>query len=119
MAETKEETTEVKPADAAKSDTRRFEHETLKTVFTVPAEPTVMEQLAFYGETAFADRKLMFMRYWEGARAVILSWQSEIMPDVNTDLAAVKNPQIGQIVRWAGMAVANHMASLEEVDPNS
>lgn len=109
----------TKTDETPEAKTREFKHETLKTTFTVPAEPTVSEQLSFYGETAFSDRKQMFTRYWEGARTLILSWQSEIMPDMNISLEETTSAKVGQIIRWAGMAVANHMATLEEIDPNS
>lgn len=96
-----------------------FERANPDCKFSVPDKVTVRQQLAYYSETAAASGSDIFERYWQGAKALITSWQCEIMPDHKIDLATVTNPKIAELVVWAGVSVKNYLDTLEELPKNS
>ena len=86
--------------------------------FTVIDRPTVRQQLAYFSEVANAEGKQVFLRYWAGAVELIEEWECKDFPDYETSLDEVTNPDIVQIVIWAGMRVMEFMNSLKVVPKN-
>lgn len=95
-----------------------FERENPRCRFTIPERPTVRQQLEYYslaGGLSVAD---MLMRYWNGAKALILEWQCEELPDYKADLDSITSAKAAEVVIWAGMQVRNYMVSLDELPKN-
>ena len=83
--------------------------------FSVPDVVTVRQQMAYFSAGA---SKPALERLWLGARELITDWRCEIMPDIKTDLDSIHDPNITAVLSWAGVAVKNHIDSLENVPKN-
>lgn len=97
----------------------KFEREQPKCSFTVPDRPTVRQQLEYLSLAGGAAGRKMLERYWEGAVALIQTWDCEIFPDWRVALDDVDNPDIVDVLVWAGLKVRNHINSLDNVPKNS
>ncbi len=87
--------------------------------FSVPDRPTVKQQLEYFSlAVGTPDKDLMF-RHWEGAQALIQSWNCKSLPDQSSDIDQLDDPDITQVIIWAGMAVRGHMNSLDVIPKNS
>ena len=85
--------------------------------FTVPDKITVRQQLQYFSEARVPGQPL-FERFWLGARPLIIDWQCEIMPDKNIDLETITDPDVTQVIIWAGIQVKTHIDSLENIAKN-
>ena len=95
-----------------------YKNEEYKTSFTVPDRVTVRAQMAYYSESARAGGDELFMRLWFGARTLIQNWQSELLPDLHTDLETVTDPTVTAVLMWAAMRVQEHINKLETLPKN-
>jgi hypothetical protein len=87
-----------------------------KCSFTIPDRPTVRQQLAYF--SAGSGHSETLVRYWEGAKALMQDWQSEILPDSSVSLDELSDPAQTSVIIWAGLEVLKHMNALEEVPKN-
>jgi hypothetical protein len=88
-------------------------------VFTVPDRPTVRQQLQYFSNTvSMSDDEDLFFRYWRGATALISDWKCEILPDFHIDLDKADDPNLTNLIIWAGLQVRDHMNSLEALPKN-
>lgn len=94
-----------------------YKHESPQASFSVSNKITVREQLAYFSASAAFDRPL-FERYWLAAIPLIRDWQCELMPDIRADLEKIDNPQVTQVIIWAGLEVKKHLDRLGEVPKN-
>lgn len=99
-----------------------FERETKPDCkFSIVDHPTVRQQLDYFSVVGGAYGKDMLVRYWEGARAMIISksWKCKSLPDFDKiDIDALTNPEHTKILIWAGLQVRNYMNSLESIPKN-
>jgi hypothetical protein len=95
----------------------KFANEELKTTFEVPDRPTVRQQLAYYAARSDYDTNRLESG-WYGARALMQNWQSEIMPDMMTDLESLTNPSQTRLILWAGVEVFKFFMALEDMPKN-
>jgi len=87
--------------------------------FDLPDKITVRQQLAYFGAAiSTQDNADWLLRYWNGARQIILNWQCEIMPNLDFDPDDVTDPQVTNIIIWAALQVKQHMDALEELPKN-
>lgn len=87
--------------------------------FTVPTRPTVRQQLAYLGGAAVLPGADLFIRLWEGAKALIDDWECKDLPDINeVDLDEIEDPAATAVIVWVGMRVSKHMNKLDEVPKN-
>lgn len=92
-----------------------------KCKFTIPDRPTVRQQMEYFSMAGAAAGRDMLVRYWEGARALIIkpSWKCELVPDLSSfDMDKTSNPDIVTVLIWAGLQVRNHMNSLDKIPKN-
>lgn len=80
---------------------------------TVPDRPTVRQQLEYRSLVAFGERKDVYARFWDGARALITKWECEAMPDKNADIDKMDDPRVADIIFAACNTISGHMSRLE------
>ena len=83
--------------------------------FTIPDRPNVEQQLMYYSAAGGQNNLL---RYWNGAQTLIVSWKSDLLPDYKSDLKNLTDPNITNLIIWAGLQVMAHMNSLDEIPKN-
>ena len=94
-------------------------HERNDASFDLPDKITVRQQLAYFGAAAsMPGTKEMFSRYWDGAKQLIQNWKCGLLPDLNTDLDEVTNPDVTSVIVWAALEVKRKMDALEELPKN-
>lgn len=97
-----------------------FKREDPSARYVLPDKPTVRQQMQYYSSAVFIPGSPDNLeRRWNGARALILEWECEIMPDRDIDLTTVYDPKIVEVIAWAGAQTAVHLNSLEEIPKNS
>lgn len=87
--------------------------------FTVPDKITVKQQLEYFSVAGGLSGNEYWFRMWEAAKLFIQDWEFDLMPDVDTDLDTLTDPQVSHAVVWAGMQVSNHIDSLQAISKNS
>jgi hypothetical protein len=92
-----------------------FKREDSACIFTVPDRINVKQQLEFYSTVGGLSGAEMWERMWEGAKNLIQDWQCELMPDIDTDLTTIDNPEIAGILIWASARVNAHMGGLKSI----
>ena len=85
--------------------------------FTVPDKVSVRQQLEYFSEARVPNRPV-FERLWLGAVPLIAEWQCDIFPDHQTNLDDVSNPDVTNLLIWAGVKVKEHIDSLENIPKN-
>ena len=93
-----------------------FEREDCK--FSIPARPTVRQQMEYFSATAGAVGSQMLYRYWAGALTLIQSWNCEGMPNQKVNLDEISNPDQTAVIVWAALQVKSYMDTLENVSKN-
>ena len=83
----------------------------------VPDKITVRQQLEYFSESRLPT-KPVFERLWAGALPLILDWECSLMPDKNTNLDTVTNPDITSVVIWAGVKVKEYIDGLDLIEKN-
>jgi hypothetical protein len=96
----------------------RFEKDDKKCVLEVPDRPTVRQQMIYMGKASGLADGTYPLRFWEGAKTLILLWECEAFPDYTVDLDSVSDPTVSDILIWAGLRVWEHMANLEDLPKN-
>lgn len=94
-------------------DVTRFDRVEPEAHFSLPAHPTVKQQLEYYSR--YADTRLdpMYLRFWYSAQTLIGEWQCEALPDLKVNLDEITDPIATTIIMWAGNAVLLHMSGLD------
>lgn len=87
--------------------------------FTVPDRPTVRQQLEYFSLAGGASDQDMLVRYWLGTVALIEAWECKLMPDYNVDIDELDNPEITNIMVWAGLQIRQHINSLDSLSKKS
>jgi hypothetical protein len=95
----------------------RFERDDKKCSFEIPDRPTVKQQLIYMGKASGVNDGYP-LRFWNAAKDLIKDWKCDIFQDYNTDLDTIDNPNITDILVWAGLQVWTHMVGLEELPKN-
>jgi hypothetical protein len=85
--------------------------------FVVPDKITVRQQLQYFSEARVPSRPV-FERLWLGAVPLITEWHCDIMPDHETNLDELTNPDITNVLVWAGVKVKEHIDSLDLLEKN-
>ena len=99
-------------------ETQEYKTEGLR--FTVPANPTVRQQLQYVGAAAFASGNEFVIRLWSGALALILEWECELVPDPKAfDMDKETSAKAADLITWATMRVREHMNALDATEKNS
>ena len=94
-----------------------FKRENPSARFSVPDKITVRQQLQYFSEARSADRPV-FERLWVGASLLITDWECEIMPDYKISLDDISDPNVTDVLIWAGLAVMRHIDSLDNISKN-
>ena len=96
-----------------------FQRENPKCRFAIPDRPTVRQQMEYFGLASRSNEKDMFIRYWNGARALIIppSWECEIVA-LDADLDSITDPRATEVMLWAGTQVMIYFSKLEELQKN-
>lgn len=87
--------------------------------FTLPETITVREQLAYYSIAGGTKGRDLWERQWEASKPLIGDWACALLPDKDTDLGEVTNPQIPLVLVWAVQQVAEYISGLEALEKNS
>ena len=97
----------------------RIESEEHKTAFEIPDEPTVRQQLRYDAAWELSDLAGTFEKLWIGLSAIVIDWQSEIVPECRPSiLDELKSPEAAACIRWAGLETFAHMRQIEDVPKN-
>ncbi len=95
-----------------------FKNETLSARFVVPDTVTVRQQLRYLSAvTGFRDE--FFERLWEGAKVLILEWESAALPDKDTPLDEVSDAKATDVILWASNECKKYINSLDNIEKNS
>ena len=86
--------------------------------FTIPDEPNVKQQLRWLACVSGVEEDERLVRFWNGAKILIQTWESADMPDYKVDLEKVNSRAIRELVSWAGLEVLTFMNALEETPKN-
>jgi len=97
---------------------KKFERENPICEFSIPARPTVRQQMEYFSATAGVDRNQMLTRYWLGAAVLIQEWKCEAIPQIDVDLDGMTNPEQSELLVWAAMRVKSYMDKLENIPKN-
>lgn len=107
----------------SKNGHKKFEHEPSGTTFSIAEPVSVATQLRYYSGLGFVAKKEdNYARFWAAARAVIEEWNSELLPDKDTDLETLTDRKTmnktAQLVMWVGNQVADYMTTQDTVEKN-
>jgi len=94
----------------------KFERE--NCTFTIPDRPTVRQQLEWFSAASSQDQNDKLARWWEGAKALIETWECKVLPDLHSDIDTLSDPSQTTVIIWVGTQVLNFMNSLEDVPKN-
>jgi hypothetical protein len=94
------------------------EYKNALATFTIPDRPNVRQQLQWFGAVTGVDPSLTWVRHWAGAKVLIQSWQSDVLPDYKTDLDTISDPSQRELILWVGLEVVKFMNALEDVPKN-
>lgn len=98
----------------ADENVTRFDRAVPDAHFSLPAHPTVRQQLEYYSRYADTRSDPMYLRLWHSAQALIGDWECSILPDLKkANLDEITNPDVATVIMWAGNAVLQHMNDLE------
>jgi hypothetical protein len=64
----------------AADDVMRYDRVEPDAHFTLPARPTVRQQLEYYSRYNDTRSDPMYLRLWYSAQVLIKDWQSEVLP---------------------------------------
>jgi len=95
-----------------------FKRENPSCTFSVPDKITVRMQMAYFSQASIRPTADLWERLWMSAKPLIEDWQCEIMPDKNTDLETLTDPQITNVIIWASAQVQGYMDGLGTVPKN-
>jgi len=98
-----------------------FQRENPDCKFSIVDRPTVRQQMEYLSLAGGAMGRNMLVRYWEGAKALIIpaSWECKLIPKLDElDIDKENSPDIVTLLTWAGLQVRNHVNSLDEVPKN-
>jgi len=95
---------------------KEFERDDCK--FSIPARPTVRQQMGYFSATAGARGAQMLDRYWEGAKTLIQDWRSEKIKEYKLDTEKMDNPEQAELIIWASIRVKEYMDNLENIPKN-
>jgi len=109
-----------------------FINEGLDVRFTIPDTLTVRQQLQFKGRVwaGGALSEDAYVRYWLGAVGIIEEWtgtkkngegykESTTLADpFEIDIDNETNPDVADVLFWAGNQVAKHVMSLGSIEKN-
>lgn len=90
-----------------------------KVKFTIPDRPTVRQQMRWFGAVSGGDKNETYIRYWEAAKTLVQTWESETIPDYKIDIDTEANPTQTHNLIWAGLQVLEFMNNLEDIPKNS
>lgn len=87
--------------------------------FTVPDKITVKQQLEYFSAAGGSSGNEYWFRTWQAAKTLITDWEFELMPEIETDLDTLTDPQISNTVVWAAIKVSEHINGLQVISKNS
>ena len=96
-----------------------FERKNPDCKFSIPDRPTVRQQLEYFSLIGGAPDKNKLTRYWTGMQILVEEWKCDVMPDCDIALSDIDDPDITDIIVWAGTEVVIHLNSLESITKNS
>lgn len=96
-----------------------MEFKTEQYTYTIPDRPTVRQQLMYSGLCAERADEELILKHWEGAKLLIQTWSSTILPDYKVDLDKVSDPSQASIISAIGLEVRQFMNALEDLPKNS
>ena len=97
---------------------KEFERENPSCKFSIPARPTVRQQMEYFSATVGATGSQLITKYWLGGRTLIKEWACESLPKIDVDLDEIDNPEQTELLIWAAMKVKTFMDSLENISKN-
>lgn len=83
--------------------------------FTVPDRINVKQQLEFYSTIGGMIGPEYWLNMWQGAKLFIQDWHCPLMPDVDTDLESIEDPEIAGVLIWASAQVNQHINGLKSL----
>ena len=86
--------------------------------FEVPDNPTVFQIVKFDSKRYELSDLPALILLWEMAKTLITEWESEALPEMDTDLGEVTDPRAARVIEWAANLVANHRSSLDLIPKN-
>jgi len=87
--------------------------------FSISDSLTVRQQLAWFSASSGRERNDSLIRYWEGAKQLIVKWDCPLMPDYKKiDLDLLTDPRQTSIIIWVGIQVMMYIDKLEEIPKN-
>lgn len=93
-----------------------FKNETYGTKFSMPARPTVRQQMRWTSAISMGPVAAAFERVWYGMKPLITDWQCEIIANpFEFDLDESDDYRAHDIIVWAAEQASSHMASLRDV----
>lgn len=81
--------------------------------FTLPAHPTVKQQLEYFSRYHATRDEPIYLRLWHSAVILIGDWQCAALPDPKVDLNQITNADATTAVMWAGNLVLQYINDLE------
>lgn len=89
--------------------------------FSLPDVITVRQQLAFFSQATYYNTKDLYERVWEAGKPLIENWICPALPnplDPEFDFDKVTDPDIAQVIVWAGQNIRLHLNGLKSVPKN-
>ena len=93
----------------------KFKNKELKVSFELPDVINCRDQLRFFDATIGTRENELFIRMWEGAKALIEKWDCSYF-DYKDSLDEETDPRITRLVIWIGSEVSRHMNDLEKTE---
>lgn len=95
-----------------------FEKQEPSCKFSIPARPTVRQQMQYFSATAGAAGSDLLVRYWHGARILITDWECPAIEKVDADLDQMTDPKQTEVLIWAGLQVRAFIDKLGDIPKN-
>jgi hypothetical protein len=107
-----------KKEDKKSVDKKEFVCKVPECTFSIPARPTVRQQMEYLSATAGASGDQMLFRFWEGAKVLIIDWKADCLPDFKKNVDEMDNPEQAELITWASLQVKMYFDNLENIPKN-
>jgi hypothetical protein len=75
----------------------------------------VKQQLEFYSTIGALSGPDTWVNMWQAAKLFIQDWACPLLPDMETDLETVDDPEIAGVLIWASARVNTHINGLKSL----
>jgi len=95
-----------------------YESETFHVKFDLPDKPTARQVLSYDSMLIEQRDEPALVTLWECARAIIVNWECEYVPHIETSLDELEGIEAAQAIEWAATQTSLWRTALNAVPKN-